>query len=136
MKSAHYFCFLILLMAISCDTDKSHSFSTGTAGNGPVIFFEESKFDFGTIKQGEVVNHIFKFKNTGTAPLIIKNVSTQCGCTVPTKPEKPVQPGEASEIKVQFNSSGKKGAQKKLVTITANTQPEESIIEIRAEVNN
>jgi len=136
MKKLLFINFLLLFCLFSaCDKfEKSHSLSTGDGSNGPVITFDESSFNFGVIESGAVVSHIFKFKNTGKSPLIIKNVTTQCGCTIPTKPEKPIAPGETNEIKVQFNSNGKSGMQKKLVTITANTQPEQAIIEIMADV--
>ncbi len=126
---------LVFCLFSACDKmGNSHSLSTGDGSNGPVITFDESSFDFGVIEPGAVVSHIFKFKNTGKLPLIIKDVTTQCGCTIPTKPEKPIAPGEMNEIKVQFNSTGKSGMQKKLVTITANTQPEQAIIEIMADI--
>jgi len=55
-------------------------------GTFPKIEFEESEFDFGTIEQGTAVEHIFKFKNTGEAPLVIVDAKSSCGCTVPEKP--------------------------------------------------
>lgn len=87
------------------------------------ITFEKEVFDFGVIKQGDVVEDVFKFKNTGNAPLIISSATGSCGCTVPEPPKDPIAPGQSSEIKVKFNSTGKEGIQNKTVTIIANTLP-------------
>ena len=94
-----------------------------TDANAPVITFEETEYDFGTIKQGEVVDHTFKFTNTGKSPLIIESATASCGCTVPQPPTEPIAPGETSQIEVKFNSTGKMGQQYPTVTIRANTQP-------------
>ncbi len=90
------------------------------AVNGPQITFEETEFNFGDIKQGEKVEHIFAFKNTGTAPLVLSNVLTTCGCTASEWPKEPVAPGKTAQIKVTFNSAGKMGVQNKVVTIVSN----------------
>ncbi|WP_347159979.1 DUF1573 domain-containing protein [Pontibacter chitinilyticus] len=93
------------------------------AANAPVIAFDEQVYDFGTIKQGQVVEHTFSFTNTGKSPLIIENASASCGCTVPEPPTEPIAPGEKSAIKVKFNSTGKMGQQMPTVTVRANTEP-------------
>ena len=87
------------------------------------IQYKETEYDFGTVKDGAIVEHTFTFKNTGSVPLIIQNASATCGCTVPKKPEKPIAPGETGEIQVRFDSSNKPGVQNKTVTVTANTDP-------------
>lgn len=97
--------------------------------------FENYEYDFGTIKEGDVVDHTFKFTNTGSTPLIIQNAVGSCGCTVPEWPHEPVAPGAAGEIKVKFNSSGKGGVQSKTVTITANTQPDVTTLTLKGLVN-
>lgn len=86
------------------------------------ITFEKSTFDFGDIKQGQVVNAVFKFKNTGKEPLILSNVSTTCGCTVPSWPKDPIAPGKSAEISATFNSAGKMGQQNKVITIFSNAK--------------
>lgn len=86
----------------------------------PVLAFNESQYDFGDIQQGDKVTHIFKFKNEGTTPLIISNVQTTCGCTVPEWPKEPIAPGKESQIKATFNSAGKMGRQNKVITIHSN----------------
>ena len=108
-----------------------------TAPTGPTTTIEyekEGRFDFGTVDEGDMVKHVFKFKNVGTEPLVISNAKGSCGCTVPTWPKEPVPPGAMGEINVEFNSKGKPGSQSKRVTVTANTNPTETFLEIRGEV--
>lgn len=107
------------------------------APTGPTTSIEyekEGRFDFGTVDEGDIVKHVFKFKNIGTEPLVISNCKGSCGCTVPTWPKEPVPPGASAEINVEFNSKGKVGSQSKRVTVTANTNPTETFLEIRGEV--
>ena len=108
----------------------------GEVSGAPVMEFEKEIFDFGTIAQGEKVNFIYKFTNTGDADLIISSAKGSC---VPDWPKQPIAPGEVSEIKVVFNSDGKSGNQHKDVSINANTQPAlnkiafKGIVEVPAE---
>lgn len=97
----------------------------------PKMTFEKLEHDFGKIKQGTSVETIFKFTNTGDAPLVITEASSSCGCTVPQKPEKPIEPGQTGEIKVQFNGSGK-DLVTKTVTINANTEQGSQLLTIKA----
>lgn len=106
------------------------------APTGPTttIAFEESEYDFGTVKAGEKVRHVFKFKNTGSEPLIISNAKGSCGCTVPNWPREPIPPGGEGEIVVEFDSKGKRGKQNRKVTITANTEPPQIFLYVKGEV--
>jgi hypothetical protein len=96
--------------------------------------FGEINYDFGTVSEGDKVEHIYKFKNSGNEPLIISNAQGSCGCTVPQWPKEPIAPGKSGEIKVVFDSKGKAGKQNKTVTITANTDPATTTINITGEV--
>ena len=100
----------------------------------PNFKFEEEDYDFGTIQEGDVVEHTFKFTNNGDAPLIIQSAKGSCGCTVPTWPKEPIPVGGTGEITAQFNSKGKPNIQNKTVTITANTWPKQSTLRIKAMV--
>lgn len=100
----------------------------------PAFTFGEELHDFGTIKDGDVVEHVFKFTNSGAAPLIITDAKATCGCTVPDWPKEPIAVGAEGEIKVRFNSKGKPGVQNKTVTLTANTWPTTKRVKIRANV--
>ena len=99
-------------------------------GSGPEVEFEKEVHDFGTMKQYGDASTEFKFTNTGTEPLIISNAKGSCGCTVPEWPKEEIAPGKTGEIKVVFNSRGKRGPQHKTVAITANTNPTKSVIHI------
>ena len=75
---------------------------TKPEGPLPAFAFAEEEFDFGTINEGDVVEHVFKFTNTSDKPLTISNARGSCGCTVPEWPREPIAPGEDGEIKVKF----------------------------------
>lgn len=104
--------------------------------DGPLPSFEftEEEYDFGTINEGDIVDHVFTFTNSGEIPLIISSATASCGCTVPQWPKEPIPVGGSGEIKVQFNSRKKPGIQNKTVTITANTFPKISRLKIKANV--
>lgn len=101
------------------------------SGKYPVISFEKTEHDFGTIKQNQPVETIFKFTNTGEVPLVITQVESTCGCTVPEKPAEPIAPGETGEIKVRFNGSGKNQVSKS-ITIGSNTLEQKTRLTIKA----
>ena len=66
--------------------------------NSAKIEFESETIDYGTIEKGSDGVRVFKFKNTGDAPLVVSAVKSTCGCTVPKKPTAPILPGESGEI--------------------------------------
>ena len=97
----------------------------------PTLDFEETTHDFGTIDEGDVVEHTFSFTNNGKAPLVITNARGTCGCTVPSYTKDPVAPGETGEMLVKFNSRGKRNQQNKSVNITANTESGKERLQIK-----
>ncbi len=120
----------------SSDNSADTILDVGTvdAEGTPVFDFVEESFDFGKIKEGEIVEHDFIFENSGDALLIITNAQGSCGCTVPKWPREPIAPGKESLIKVSFNSSGKTGNQSKTITLSANTVPNTKVLKISATV--
>lgn len=82
--------------------------------------FKETTLDFGEIDSGKVVDLNFEFENAGDSVLIIKNISTSCGCTATKLEKKEYQPGEKGSIPVKFNSRGLQGKISKYVTVTTN----------------
>ena len=111
--------FLLVVLFIAGQTYAQEVSKTSV--KGPVITFEKKTHDFGDIQQGDKVEEIYKFTNTGTEPLIITNVQVTCGCTTPKGwPRDPIMPGGKGEIAIAFNSAGKSGKQTKVVTIVSN----------------
>lgn len=138
----------LVLMAIACGNNES-SKQAGTEivnntasaenpteenKNATEITFEKNIYDFGTIKEGDLVNYKFKFTNTGKNPLLITNASASCGCTVPNWSKEPIAPGKTGEIDVTFNSEGKPNHAEKTVTVVANTIPTNTMLLIKGEV--
>lgn len=108
--------------------------TTSTTAKSANVKWDEMVYNWGTIQHGEKMTHVFKFKNTGSEPLIILDAKGSCGCTVPEKPAAPIAPGKTGEIKVVFDSNGKEGPQTKIVTVTANTEPSTFALTIKGEV--
>lgn len=99
------------------------------------IEFESSEYNFGSVVDGEMVKHTFKFTNTGDKNLVLFDVKTTCGCTVPEDwPKHPIEPGDGGEVKVIFNSNNKVGSVNKSIRIEANTNPTVSTVKITGEV--
>jgi len=76
------------------------------AGKGPKIKFKEESKDFGRVKQGETLTHVFVFKNEGDETLKIKSVRTSCGCTAALASNDEIAPGKSGEVKVSFDTRG------------------------------
>ena len=100
----------------------------------PILKWDEVVYDFGTIHQGEIVEKKYTFKNIGTAPLLILNATSTCGCTIPDWPKNHILPDSSGTVLVKFNSTNKEGPQNKEVTIFANTIPNQSKINIKGNV--
>ncbi|MBN1597908.1 MAG: DUF1573 domain-containing protein [Bacteroidales bacterium] len=100
---------------------------------GPGIEFSETEHDFGTIEYDGDATIDFVFKNTGTEPLILSNVRSSCGCTVPQWPREPINPGQDSAIKVKYNTK-RVGTFSKSVTVYSNAQEAPIILRIKGKV--
>ena len=129
------FCYSILFVLIvgSAFAQEAAVFEEPT--NGPKIVFSEERHEFGDIIQGEVIEHVFEFTNDGNAPLVLQDVKTTCGCTVPEWPRTPLAPGSTAELKVKFNSAGKIGIQNKVITVISNATNQTSRVMIVTNVN-
>lgn len=84
----------------------------------------DTAYNFKSVTDGEKVIYSYRFKNTGTKPLIIVEATASCGCTVPQKPERPILPGETGFIKIVFDSKGRVGEAYKTITVKSNAKPE------------
>ncbi|OIQ27944.1 MAG: hypothetical protein BM564_11140 [Bacteroidetes bacterium MedPE-SWsnd-G2] len=85
------------------------------------IEFEEKTIDYGTIEKGADGVRVFKFTNTGDAPLIISKVKSSCGCTVPKKPKEPILPGQTGEIEVKYDTN-RVNPIRKTITVISNAE--------------
>ena len=95
----------------------------------------DSSFNKGTITEGEKIEIVYRFKNTGEKPLIIKDVRPSCGCTVAEKPLEPIAPGKEGSIKAVFDSQNKPGPTHKTITVVSNTEPESYALTFNVIVN-
>jgi hypothetical protein len=102
-------------------------------GNGEIIF-KEYEHDFGKVKEGEKISHVFTFENKGTSDIVIISASTTCGCTVPKYDKKPIPPGSGGSLEVVFDTSGRSGLQTKTVTVKSNAKTPVVIVKITAEI--
>ena len=100
----------------------------------PEISFEKTVIDYGTVKKGDNGIREFVFRNSGNAPLIISNVKSTCGCTIPKKPEKPILPGESEKIQVKYDTK-RVGFIRKSITVTSNAASSPTtILKIKGQV--
>ena len=103
-----------------------------SASKFPVIEFDKTEHDFGEIEAKTPVETTFKYKNTGEAPLVITDIKSSCGCTVPQDwSREPLSPGDSGEFTVKFNGSGSNKVSK-TITVTANTEKGSEIVKITA----
>ena len=101
----------------------------------PKLSFDKTQHDFGKVNEGDgPATYGFTFKNTGTTPLIIQNVSTTCGCTTPEWTKEPVLPGSTGFIKVSYDVKGRPGAIDKTITVHSNSTPSTVSLRIIGEV--
>jgi hypothetical protein len=138
MKFKHILFLAVLLSACSTDPSKkakandSATVAEASASDAPVMTFDKLSHDFGTINEGEVVETVFKFTNTGSSDLIILSARGSCGCTVPDYPkDQPIAPGDSAEVTVKFDSNNKPNANNRSVTFTTNTEKGREVVQIR-----
>jgi hypothetical protein len=88
----------------------------------PSISFDKTLHDFGDITNGTPVETIFSYTNSGRSPLVVTDIKSTCGCTVPQGWSKsPLMPGESSQFSVKFNGKGSNKVSK-TITLTTNTE--------------
>lgn len=112
---------LIFFLLAIATSQLTFSQSNQAQTAGAALSWEKTIFDFGDIPQGGKVEYTFKFTNVGSEPLMITNVTTQCGCAAPRGwPRDPVEPGGRGEITLSFDSSGKFGRVNKVASVVSN----------------
>ncbi|AYZ13939.1 DUF1573 domain-containing protein [Chryseobacterium arthrosphaerae] len=97
---------------------------TAKTSNEPstTVALSESNFDFGKIKKGDKVEHVYEVTNTGKNPLIISEVRPGCGCTAPDFTKEPIMPGKKGKITLHFDSSSFDGNVQKYADVFANVE--------------
>ena len=110
---------LMILFSFALVPLSAQSKASSKKAKVPEIQFEKTVHDYGNIKQGDDGECEFIFKNTGREPLILTNVYSSCGCTVPSWPKEPIMPGKSEVIKVKYNTS-RLGTINKKVTVISN----------------
>lgn len=109
--------------------------SLGTVAQEKVakIKFKTDTIDYGTIEKGSDGVRVFEFTNTGDAPLIITDVKSTCGCTIPKKPDGPIMPGETGKIEVKYDTN-RVNPIRKTITVTSNADTPTIALKIKGEV--
>jgi len=123
----------LITIALSAQNTKSTALALNENTNAGILEFDTEIIDYGTIAQNTDGKRTFKFKNTGNAPIIISKVKASCGCTVATKPNQPIMPGETAEIGVKY-ATNRIGAFSKSITITSNAKEPIKVVRIKGKI--
>ncbi|MBR9853396.1 MAG: DUF1573 domain-containing protein [Algicola sp.] len=97
------------------------------------IEFKSETIDYGEIERGSDGIRVFEFTNTGNVPLVISNVRSSCGCTIPKKPEEPILPGKTGKIEVKYDTN-RVGPIRKAITVTSNADTPTKVLKIKGTV--
>ena len=118
-------CLFICTITFSQETVNS------TAG---ILEFQSETIDYGTVNKNTDGNRSFTFKNTGDSPIIITSVKGSCGCTVATKPSKPILPNETAEIGVKYDTK-RVGPFSKTITVVSNASEKSKVLRIKGNIS-
>jgi len=98
-----------------------------------IFDFKSETIDYGTVNKNTDGNRSFTFKNTGDSPIIITSVKGSCGCTVATKPTKPILPNQTAEIGVKYDTK-RVGPFSKTITVVSNSSEKSKVLRIKGNV--
>ncbi len=118
--------FIILFFFFSC--------SNTVFNDNASISFNNMEHDFGTLEQKQKAEYAFEFSNPGKTPLVIQNVETSCGCTVPDWTKEPVKPGEKGKITIKYDTEYP-GVFSKSITVYYNGKNSPMHLKIKGSVN-
>jgi hypothetical protein len=116
MKKIIFYIFVSLFSLQYSQAQTKKNVSKTRAASTSLVF-DKAIYNYGTVKQGDVIKYDFTFKNIGKKPIDVKNATATCGCTVPSYPFIPVMPNETATIGVTFDTKHKMGPQKPIVTV-------------------
>lgn len=125
---------LLFFVVGACSQQKDKTAGFTVLKGTPRIAFDTTFHDFGNLIEGEKAAFTFKFKNTGQGELVINDVFSSCGCTVPNYSKDPVQHGSEGKIEIVFDSEGRSGSQYKSITVKTNASVPEKTLVIKANV--
>lgn len=122
-----------LTFTIGCAQVQESETTVDLNAQGPIISFEVTTHDYGTMEQNADGTYEFVFKNSGTEPLMLTNVRSSCGCTIPQWPREPIAPDATEKIKVKYDTR-RIGSFSKSITVTSNGSTQPIILRIKGKV--
>lgn len=114
---------IVALLALACHGTGNNAATPAPVTDSTTVQILDSAYDFGKATEGEKIAFSFRFRNTGTKPLVILNAAASCGCTKPDWPHEPIPPGGMASVKAEFNTEGRPGPAYKTIRITSNASP-------------
>ena len=130
MKKQFLFILLFIFTFSALNAAELQAFEN-TRADSAIISFDKTLHDYGTIKKDSDGTYDFTFTNTGKIPLVLTNVTSSCGCTIPSWPREPIAPGKSGQIKVKYNTANIGGFSK---TITVNSNAKTVVLTIKGSV--
>jgi len=124
---------LVVISTVTMSCSQTPSADTQKSVFGPGLEFNELEHDYGVIEQGSDGTYNFEFTNSGTEPLVLSNVRSSCGCTIPQWPKEPINAGESASILVKYNTS-RPGPFNKSITVYSNASDQPIILHIKGKV--
>ena len=116
---------IVVLLVPACHTDHPETAAAAMADTArftKIQWLDSASRNYGTIPEGQKLDVSFRFRNTGSTPLVIGQVRPSCGCTIAEQPKAPISPGGEGQIRAVFNSQGHSGVNHKTLFVTANTR--------------
>ena len=142
MKGIVYLAMILLLAGVSACGQRGASngngnhdaFGIDSTLKKTTLNFLAVEHDFGQVREGEKVTHVYEVQNTGKADLLLQSVRPSCGCTTPKYEKKPIRPGRKGTIEVVFDTKGRPGMQRKSILVITNTEPPNTVLFFNCEV--
>lgn len=140
MKSFLHILLVVFLMGLTACGFTGRTKDDGLFGESSetlmktTVKFLSTEHDFGLVKEGEKVVHVYEVLNTGDAGLLLQSVTPSCGCTMPKYDKKPIRPGKKGSIEVVFDTTGRPGMQRKTIIVVTNTEPPNTVLSFTCEV--
>ncbi|MCU0329038.1 MAG: DUF1573 domain-containing protein [Chitinophagales bacterium] len=137
----YFFIFSIILLGFqSCQNANSSSsdapkIDTVLYQTKTLVQFKDTFFDLGEVFDTGKVKIVYQFTNVGQSPLVIKNVKSTCGCTVPSYNNQPIPPNATDSIIAYYDAVGKEGPYRKTIQMFANTKEESHDLSFKITVN-